>query len=54
MLRKAAALKAFVAFLDVHYGGRIETLCEAAPESPLTVREQMRPPWSSTNICAAS
>lgn len=41
MLRKAAALKAFVAFLDVHYGGRIETLCEAAPESPLTVREQL-------------
>lgn len=26
MLRKAAALKAFVAFLDAHYGGRMEAL----------------------------
>ena len=41
MLRKAAALKAFVGFLDARYGGRIEALREAALESPLTVREQL-------------
>ena len=41
MLRKAAALKAFVAFLDAHYGGRIETLRAAALESPFSVREQL-------------
>ena len=43
MLRKAAALKAFVAFLDAHYDGQIEALREAARQSPGTVREQLLP-----------
>ncbi|HEX3985346.1 MAG TPA: base excision DNA repair protein [Acidobacteriaceae bacterium] len=41
MLRKAAALKAFVAFLDADYQGRIESLRDAARPSPATVREQL-------------
>jgi len=41
MLRKAAALQAFVAFLDVHYGGRIESLRDAALASPPAVREHL-------------
>lgn len=43
MLRKAAALKAFVAFLDAHYGGRIEALRDAARQSPGAVRKQLLP-----------
>jgi len=41
MLRKAAALRAFVTFLDEHYGCRIETPRNAALESSPTVREQL-------------
>jgi len=40
MLRKAAALKAFVAFLDTHYGGAMERLQRAAAD-PGRVREQL-------------
>lgn len=43
MLRKAAGLKAFVAFLDAHYDGRIEVLREAAQRAPAEVREQLLP-----------
>jgi len=43
MLRKAAALKAFVAFLDARYGGQIDALREAARLSPGAVREQLLP-----------
>lgn len=38
MLRKAAALKAFVAFLDAHYGGRMEALHAAALRDAHAVR----------------
>lgn len=41
MQRKAAALKAFVAFLDAHYGGEIESLREAAHRSAGAVRERL-------------
>ncbi|HEY1808783.1 MAG TPA: base excision DNA repair protein [Acidobacteriaceae bacterium] len=41
MLRKAMALKAFVAFLDTHYSGKIESLRDAAQQSPGAVREQL-------------
>jgi endonuclease III related protein len=41
MQRKAAALKAFVAFLDAHYGGLIESLRDAARHSSARVREQL-------------
>jgi len=41
MLRKAAALKAFVTFLDTHYAGRITALRRAALRDPHTVREQL-------------
>ncbi|MGA7523814.1 MAG: base excision DNA repair protein [Acidobacteriaceae bacterium] len=41
MLRKAAALKAFVAFLDAHYGGEIGSLRDAAQRSPGMVRERL-------------
>jgi endonuclease III related protein len=41
MLRKAAALKAFVAFLDAHYSGEIETLRDVARRTPGKVREQL-------------
>lgn len=40
MLRKAAAVKAFVAFLDARYGGRIEAL-GAAALSDAHVREEL-------------
>lgn len=41
MVRKAAALKAFVAFLDAHYGGQMDSLGAAARQSAATVREQI-------------
>jgi len=41
MTRKTAALKAWVAFLDAHYGGRIESLRKAAQRSSASVRSQL-------------
>jgi endonuclease III related protein len=41
MLRKAAALKAFVAFLDTRYGGAMERLRQAAAEDQACVREEL-------------
>ena len=41
MLRKAAALKAFVAFLDAKYGGAMERLRRAAAENQARVREEL-------------
>jgi endonuclease-3 related protein len=41
MLRKAAALKAFVTFLDTHYAGRIASLRRAALRDPHAAREQL-------------
>jgi endonuclease-3 related protein len=41
MLRKAAALKAFVAFLDENYRGAIENLQQAARRSPQEVRKEL-------------
>jgi len=41
MLRKAAALKAFVTFLDTNYAGRLDGLREAAHRSASTVRQQL-------------
>ncbi len=41
MLRKAAALKAFVTFLDTNYCGRLEALRDAAHRSASTVRDQL-------------
>jgi endonuclease-3 related protein len=41
MVRKAAALQAFVAFLDRHYGGRMEVLRAATQEDAAAVREQL-------------
>lgn len=41
MLRKAAALKAFAAFLHTHYSGRMETLARAAKRDAAQVREQL-------------
>lgn len=41
MLRKAAALKAFVAFLDAQHGGRMESLARAADADALAVRAQL-------------
>ena len=41
MMRKAAALKAFVAFLDTHYSGRMQDLRAAAVRSPAAVRPQL-------------
>lgn len=41
MLRKAAALKAFVVFLDADYGGRIEALRDAAHQSAPAVRDRL-------------
>lgn len=38
MIRKAAAIKAFVAFLDRHYDGSLEKLAAQAPE---TARQQL-------------
>ena len=41
MLRKATALKAFVAFLDARCGGKMETLRREALDNPHTVRDQL-------------
>jgi len=41
MLRKAAALRAFVAFLDARFDGRMEALRAAARENTAAVREQL-------------
>lgn len=41
MVRKAAALKAFVAFLDAHYQGSLGPLQQAAHLSPAAVRQQL-------------
>ena len=41
MLRKAAALKAFVVFLDAQHGGRMESLARAASADALAVRAQL-------------
>lgn len=41
MLRKAAALKAFVAFLDAGYAGQMEWLRQAALASPAAMREKL-------------
>jgi endonuclease III related protein len=41
MLRKAAALKAFVAFLDAHYRGSMVRLRSAAQRRPSAVREHL-------------
>jgi endonuclease-3 related protein len=41
MLRKAAALKAFVAFLDAHYAGQIEVLHSAAVLDVSAVRKDL-------------
>jgi endonuclease-3 related protein len=41
MLRKAAALKAFVALLDANYGGDMELLRRAAAEDQARVREEL-------------
>jgi endonuclease-3 related protein len=41
MLRKAAALKAFVAFLDAHYAGQIEALHRAAVLDGSAVRKDL-------------
>ena len=41
MLRKAAALKAFVAFLDARYAGNMDDLRAAAIDHPHVVRDQL-------------
>jgi endonuclease-3 related protein len=41
MVRKAAALRAFVAFLDAGHGGDIEALRTAAQQDSAAVREQL-------------
>jgi endonuclease III related protein len=41
MLRKAAALKAFVAFLDAKYGGAMERLRQGAAKDQAHVREEL-------------
>jgi endonuclease III related protein len=41
MLRKAAALQAFVAFLDARYSGAMEPLMQAARRDPARIREQL-------------
>lgn len=41
MLRKAAALKAFVAFLDAEYRGQMDVLREAAQRNAPAVRERL-------------
>jgi endonuclease-3 related protein len=41
MLRKAAALKAFVAFLHAHYAGDMERLQRAAAEDQARIREEL-------------
>jgi endonuclease-3 related protein len=41
MLRKAAALRAFVAFLDEKYAGALENLQQAARHSPHQIRREL-------------
>jgi endonuclease III related protein len=41
MIRKTAALKAFVAFLDAHYQGELEALRRAALDVPQSIRNQL-------------
>ncbi|HEX4064585.1 MAG TPA: base excision DNA repair protein [Acidobacteriaceae bacterium] len=41
MLRKAAALRAFVAFLDEEYAGALENLQQAARHSPHQIRREL-------------
>lgn len=41
MLRKAAALKAFIAFLDTHYNGSLGSLRQEAQRDPHGVRHQL-------------
>jgi len=41
MRRKAAALKAFIAFLDAHYDGQFDRLRGAAQRTSATVRQQL-------------
>ena len=41
MLRKAAALKAFIAFLDAHHNGSMDALRNAALTDPPAMREQL-------------
>lgn len=41
MLRKAAALKAFIAFLDAGYNGSMDTLRHAALADPASMREKL-------------
>lgn len=41
MLRKAAALKAFAAFLDAHYSSRMDLLAKAARCDAANIREQL-------------
>jgi endonuclease III related protein len=41
MLRKAAALKAFAAFLDAHYSGRIQLLARAARRDVAGIRARL-------------
>ncbi len=41
MLRKAAALKAFVTFIDTNYAGNLDSLREAAHRSASTVRQHL-------------
>ncbi|HEX4038777.1 MAG TPA: base excision DNA repair protein [Acidobacteriaceae bacterium] len=41
MLRKAAALKGFIVFLDAHYGGSMKRLRAAAQRSPASVRVEL-------------
>jgi endonuclease-3 related protein len=41
MVRKAAALKAFIAFLDTDYSGQMGSLRRAALEDPPTVRHRL-------------
>jgi len=41
MVRKAAALRAFAAFLGAHYSGRMEQLARAARRNAVQVREEL-------------
>jgi endonuclease-3 related protein len=41
MLRKTAALKAFIAFLDAHHGGKMATLRRHAHADPVAMRHQL-------------
>ena len=41
MIRKAAALKAFIAFLDAHYSGSLDSLRQEAQRDPHAVRHKL-------------